>query len=69
MDNKFTVSVGASQSSEQKPISKPNARADLFLTKDGKIEVMDVDNPEPFDLIGAIRDLQKRVEELENKKS
>ena len=44
-----------------------NAKPDLMLTEDGKVWVQDSSDPEGFDLLETIRDLQERVKALENK--
>lgn len=44
-----------------------NARPDLMLTEDGKVWVQDSSDPDGFDLLETIRDLQERVKALENK--
>lgn len=46
-----------------------NARPDLILTEEGRVRVTDVDNPDGIDLLETIRDLTRRIEELERAQS
>ena len=49
-------------------IGRPNFRADLILTDDGRVRVQDRDDPEGIDLLETIRDLTRRIEDLEHGK-
>jgi len=49
-------------------IQKPNARGNVILTEEGRVVVVDRDDPEGIDLLETIRDLIRRVEDLEHGK-
>lgn len=66
MTNKYTITIA--DDIKQKPAEKRNMGADLRITHDGRIRVMDVEDPDGIDLLETIRDLTRRIEDLEHGK-
>ena len=66
MTSKYTITIA--DDVKQKPAEKRNMGADLRITHDGRIRVMDVEDPDGIDLLETIRDLIRRIEDLEHGK-
>lgn len=66
MTSKYTVTIA--DDVKQKIAEKRNMGADLRITRDGRIRVMDVEDPDGIDLLETIRDLTRRIEDLEHGK-